>query len=154
MSLADPRLQRRHEHIVDHMAQAPGLSFPQAFSNDSDLEATYRFLNNERVTHAQLLAPHYEQTVARIAEAKMVLAVHDSSAMVFGGECDRAEVGSLDGKRPGFLGHFALAVVPGEDRRTLGLLGFEPTFRLGPTQADEREHWRKRQHSPERESLR
>lgn len=155
MSLADPRLRRRHEYIVNKVVPAPDLSFPQAFQNDSDLEATYRFLNNERVTYDQLLAPHYEQTVARLADAKTALAVHDTTAMVFGGECDRAEVGTLDGKRAGYLAHFSLAVLPGEDRRTLGVLGFEPTFRLdGPRSADEREHWRKRQNSPDRESLR
>jgi hypothetical protein len=136
------------------MEKAPDESFPQVFADDSQLEGTYRFLNNDRVTYEPLLAPHVEETVARSADAKVVLAVHDSSAFTFGGECDRAEVGSLDGKRPGFLGHFALAVTTGDERRALGVLGFEPTFRVEGPRGAKREHWRVRQNSPDKESLR
>jgi hypothetical protein len=44
-----------------------------------------------------------------------------------------------------------LAVAPGEDRKVLGLLGMEPTFRLEPIPS---EHWRKRQVNPDKRSLR
>src|SRR5213080_3709655 len=110
MELKDRRLQRRFDGIVAAMKKAPEESFPKAFADDSELEATYRFLNNERVTWQELLAPHLEETVARVAKDPVVLAVHDSTSFMFGGESGRHEVGTLDGKGPSFLGHFAIAV--------------------------------------------
>src|SRR5579871_3937042 len=105
MSLHDARLERRFDGIVAAMSKAPNESFPKVFTDDSELEAVYRFLNNERVSHEELLSPHVAETVARVAQAGTVLAVHDSTALVFGGEHEREDVGSLDGTRTGFLGH-------------------------------------------------
>jgi hypothetical protein len=151
MPLRDARLHRRFEGIVAAMAKSPDRSFPKVFTTDSELEATYRFLSNERITHEALLAEHVEQTVARVAQSGTVLAVHDSTAFTFGGDQGRDDVGSLDGKRAGFLGHFALAVTAGDERRVLGVLGLEPTFRLdGPRRTE----LRARENRPDRESLR
>lgn len=151
MIFQDARLQRRFDVIVAAMTKAPDQSFPKAFPDDGKLEGTYRFLNNERVLPDALLAPHLSETAARVAREKTVLVVHDTTAFTFGGEQERADVGSLDGKRAGFLGHFAIAVTPGDQRRVLGIVGLEPTFR---PEGPQRKHWRARQNMPDRESLR
>jgi len=151
MSLNDARLQRRFDAIVASMTKTPDESFPKVFSDDSELEATYRFLNNERVSADALLAPHISDTIARAAREPLILVAHDTTAFTFGGEHERGDVGSLDGKRAGFLGHFALAATTGEARRVLGVVGFEPTFRIA---GRKKEHWRSRRSNPDRESLR
>lgn len=62
--LPDVRLSRRFEVILEAVSKFPDRSFPQAFSTPAELEAAYRFLNNERVDWQELLAPEIDQTVA------------------------------------------------------------------------------------------
>jgi hypothetical protein len=151
MRLGDARLQRRLEFISKRVRQAPERSFPKLFADDTELEGTYRFLNNARVDPNAVLSQHIEETLRRASGEETVLVLHDTTTFSFGGECDRDEVGSIDGNSPGFLGHFALAVTPGEARKVLGIVGMEPTFRLEPLP---KVHWRKRQEDPSKESLR
>jgi hypothetical protein len=127
--LPDARLRRRFERILSAVSKRPDRSFPQALPTSADLEAGYRFVNNERVEWQQLLAPEVAQTVARVAEAGTAYAIHDSSSMMMTGEAARGDVGSLTGYGASFLGHFCLAVSMGQTPGPLGLLGIEALFR-------------------------
>jgi hypothetical protein len=151
MTLGDRRLDRRFEFIRQRVMRKPGESFPKLFADDAELEALYRFLNNDRLSLDKLLRPHLEETVARASEYETVLTLHDSTTFTFGGEAERDDIGSIDGKNAGFIGHFALALLPGEHRTVLGVLGCEPTFRTEPIS---NKHWRVREMSPDKRSLR
>lgn len=63
--LGDARLNARLVSSAQMMWEKPDSSFPKAAANDAELEATYRFLNNERVSPSAILAPHVRQTVRR-----------------------------------------------------------------------------------------
>ncbi len=126
----DQRLSRRLVRLAELLARAPDLSFPKATSSDAALEATYRFLNNVKVTPEAILAPHMRATAERCAQVGPVLVAHDSSEFTFSGP--RADLGRLRSDTTwGFLGHFALAVA-GRSRAPLGVLGFRAlTRRVG-----------------------
>ena len=94
-------------------------------SSDAELEATYRFFSNPRVTPSMILASHYGCTASRSKEHSKVWIAHDTTEFRFGGESQRKGLGKIKGLSAGFSGHYSLAVVPGEVRDTLGLLNVE-----------------------------
>jgi hypothetical protein len=129
--LGDERLERRLEKVVDRVAARPSASFPLALVTEAELEAFYRFVNNEKVKAAALLAPHKEATRKRVSQDNAVLVVHDTTEFRYGG--DRAELGRLQESGRGYLGHFALAVSASERHDALGVLGVHAWRRLGET---------------------
>ena len=119
----DERLSQRLEKLSEQLARAPDLSFPKATASDASLEATYRFLNNDKVTPKAILASHLKATLDRCAQVGPVFVAHDSSEFKF--STPREDLGRLSTDQThGFLGHFALAV-SGRGRAPLGVLGFE-----------------------------
>lgn len=131
VGFGDERLRRRLLRVAALVAAEPEASFPAATGNDADLEATYRFLNNQRVTADEIMEPHVAQTVRRAGGVERVVVAHDTTELNFGrsGRADLGRVGR--GKSFGFYGHFALAVAPGAVRSPLGVLGFEIHSRRG-----------------------
>lgn len=122
--LGDARLGRRLVRIALQAMTGPEESFPTTAGSDSELEGTYRFLSNPKVTAAEILAPHVRQTVRRAGKvAGDVVVAHDTTEFNFGqtGRQDLGRVGQ--GKSFGFYGHFALAVSRDEERRALGVVG-------------------------------
>jgi hypothetical protein len=150
--LGDPRRNRRHEQVVQAIASSPGESLPDVFDDDSELEATYRLLNNKHIEFDALLEPHLKQTRARAQQVGLVYAVSDTTDFTFSGSERR--IGVRQGKAQGFRGHFCLAVTPTVRKKALplGLLGVLPLFRDGPAKG-ERDS-RERKEDDTRESLR
>jgi hypothetical protein len=145
-SFGDARLSKRLLGLVEQLAPYPERSFPGVAGGDAALEATYRFLNNERVTPERILAPHVAQTVERCVGAGVVIVSHDTSEFRWSG--DREGLGHLPTGK-GFLGHFALAMSADGAHVPLGVLAISTIFRPAPklirrgqrTEAD-RESWR------------
>lgn len=75
----DLRLSKRLVTIVDRLSSNPNLSIPAAMKSESELEATYRFFNNSRVTPEAILAPHVAATHERIRQTKVALLVQDTT---------------------------------------------------------------------------
>jgi len=88
LQLGDARLDRRAVQIAECLSTAPDASFPDVTSDDGELEALYRFVNNGRVTAEQLLLPHYEATGRRAALTGRVIVAHDTTGFSFGGEVE------------------------------------------------------------------
>ena len=53
--LGDERRSSRLERIVEKVPLDPARSFPEAMASEGQLEALYRFLNNDDVTFGQIL---------------------------------------------------------------------------------------------------
>ena len=120
-SFGDARLNRRLVDLTRRVGGAPEKSFPAAMEGDADLEGTYRFLNNERVTPEKVLAPHRRMTLGRMSGTEVVVA-HDTTEFNFG-ESSRDDLGRVGrGKSHGFYAHVALAVGR-KDGDPLGVLG-------------------------------
>jgi hypothetical protein len=121
----DRRLTARLTVLADQLSTEPDQSFPAAAGDDSALEATYRFLNNDAVTPEKILAPHFRATAERAASVPTVIVAHDSTEFLF----KRPGMGYLGENRTGFLGHFSLAVANDKSRSPLGIIAIEPMVR-------------------------
>ncbi|MCK6538192.1 MAG: hypothetical protein L6Q84_34905 [Polyangiaceae bacterium] len=128
--LGDRRLTTRLERIVQAADANPSESFPDMMGSDAELEGFYRFIRNDKVDFEEVLRPHVRATVARMGEHREVLVVHDTTEFRFLGN-KRKGLGRVGSAGQGFLGHFSLAVVPGEAREPLGLLVVQPWTRQG-----------------------
>lgn len=127
LALGDERLNRRARLIAEKAMEAPEKSFPKMVENPSELEALYRFFQNDEVNAADILEPHRQATAHRSNGQKLIRAVHDTTTFAFNG--DRQGLGALGSSQSrGFLAHLGLSVSGNEERDVLGVLAFRPFF--------------------------
>src|SRR5436309_14179297 len=65
----DERLGRRLRKLLVQMAGAVGAPIPLACQDCANTKAAYRFLSNDAVSEAELLAGHFRSTRSRVAAA-------------------------------------------------------------------------------------
>lgn len=80
-NFGDRRLSHRLEKIANEFGANPNLSIPGATSGRAEMEAAYRFFDNEKVTPEKILQPHYAAAIKRIKQTDVVLLVQDSSEL-------------------------------------------------------------------------
>lgn len=110
--LGDKRRTKRLVKLVDRMRSRPGGSLPQKLRNPADLQAFYRLMACDHVTHEAILASHRAATIERIEQIDgPVLLLHDAT------ELDYTKRESLDGlgqigcgTRRGYIVQNSLAV--------------------------------------------
>ncbi len=119
--LGDLRLANRLVSLGQALAARPDQPLPDVLLTEAGLEAGYRFLNNERVMPAAVLAPHIGATITRCAGAERLLVLHDTTTFHFNGRGFGPLRGSDFGE--GFFGHVALAVDGAGARAPLGVAG-------------------------------
>lgn len=111
--LGDERLDVRVAMVLSALGNRPNLSIPAACGGRAEMQAAYRFFDNDKVTFAKVLEPHIQRTRARVAEQPVVLLVQDTSEIdLTRPEQDVAGAGELDGSRRGFLLHEMQAFTP------------------------------------------
>src|SRR5437016_14570733 len=79
VDLGDERVDARLEVLLSALASRPNLSIPAACGGRAEMEAAYRFFDNEKVTFDKVLQPHIARTLQRLTEQKVVLLVQDTS---------------------------------------------------------------------------
>ncbi|WP_238553061.1 IS4/Tn5 family transposase DNA-binding protein [Cupriavidus necator] len=77
-SLGDARLSQRLVALARQLAISPHTSLPQALS-PAELKAAYRFFDNDQVDTNGVLAPHIAQTLHRMEQLPVVLAIQDKT---------------------------------------------------------------------------
>lgn len=75
----DARLTKRISKIAESLSQKPNTSIPAAFASRADMEACYRFFDNDNVAPDKILQPHIEATYKRIEAHNYVLLVQDTT---------------------------------------------------------------------------
>ena len=121
--LGDARLTKRLARVASAVVADPSASFPQATGADAELEGTYRFLSNPRVSPDAVLAPHLRATARRIAAEPIVVIAHDTTEFTFG-SFPRGDLGRTGrGDSYGFCAHVSLAVTADDRRLPLGVVG-------------------------------
>jgi hypothetical protein len=135
----DARLSKRLPKIIAKMAEAPERSLPAIF-NDAELEAAYRFFNNEAVTEGKILAPHVAATLGRIGDDPLTLVVHDTTTVKFGGDSAREGLGHVTNGGQGFFAHTSLAVSSDARRLPLGVLAMSTRIREARKKSSGSEH--------------
>jgi hypothetical protein len=118
--LGDSRRTDRLVAVADQLLRHPSGTFPQKVPNPYDLDAFYRLVAAEPVTHAAVLAPHCQLTHRRMAEhAGVTLLLQDSTVLDYSG-LSIPELGQVgDGHGRGYYCHNCLAITA--QRQVLGL---------------------------------
>ena len=83
VSLGDKRLDARLIKLCDRFSDAPESSINQACADWAETKAAYRFFQNENVEVSQILAAHRGKTAQRAKKHKTILAVQDTSYLVY-----------------------------------------------------------------------
>jgi hypothetical protein len=114
MDLGDERLNARATTLLEALGNRPHLSIPAACGGRAEMQAAYRFFDNDKTTFQKVLAPHVQRTLQRMAEHPVALLVQDTSEIdLTRPEQDVAGVGELDGScRRGLLLHVMHAFTP------------------------------------------
>ncbi len=111
--IGDVRLDARVAILLSALGNRPNLSIPAACRGRAEMEAAYRFFDNDKVTLDKVLAPHVARTRERMAEQKVVLLVQDTTEIdLTRPEQEVKGAGTLDGSRSGFLLHEMHAFTP------------------------------------------
>jgi Transposase DNA-binding len=143
--LGDARRTKRLVRVADDFVRHPGGSFPDKLSDPYQLDAFYRLMAAEDVTHHSVLEPHILHTLAAMrAEPGVVLILHDTTVLDYSG-LDIPELGQIgNGHGRGYYCHNSLAVAT--DRRVFGLasqvLHVRRVVPPGETKAQRRAHER------------
>jgi hypothetical protein len=156
VDLGDERLDQRAVTLLSALGNRPHLSIPAACGGRAELEAAYRFFDNDKVTFAKVLEPHVARTLERLAAEELVLLVQDTSEI----DLTRPErqvvgAGELDGPRRGFLLHEMQAFTPqGVPLGTVAAEVVNRTDGVSHASASAKRQQRKRLPIEDKESLR
>jgi hypothetical protein len=146
--LGDARRTARLVAVADQLLHHPQGTFPQKIPDPDALDAFYRLLAAEGVTHAALLAPHCRLTHQRMADYDgITLLLQDSTVLDYSG-LSIPQLGQVgEGHGRGYYCHNCLAVTT--RRQVLGLahqvLHTRRDVPAGETRGQRRQH-------PQRES--
>lgn len=110
--LGDLRRTKRLVKLADQMCSRPGGSLPQKLRNPADLQAFYRLMACEQVTHESILAPHRRATIEKIEQVDApVLVIHDTTELDYTRHESLDSLGQIGcGTRRGYITHNSLAV--------------------------------------------
>src|SRR5437868_10093604 len=80
----DVRLEKRFRTLLEQLSTGVGESIPLVCQDWANTKAAYRFLSNECVSEAAILAGHFQSTRDRcLAEPEPVLILHDTTEFSF-----------------------------------------------------------------------
>ncbi|MGH8783830.1 MAG: IS4 family transposase [Cupriavidus necator] len=135
-NLGDARLTSRLVALARRLASSPDCAFPRSL-NSAELKAAYRFFDNPQVDTDGVLAPHIAQTLRRMTQVPVVLAVQDTTEFNLTHLKATEGLGYGTGNNSrGFMLHSLLAVTP--EGLPLGVLGMKtwvrPDAQLGKKQ--------------------
>jgi Transposase Tn5 dimerisation domain/Transposase DNA-binding len=94
--LPDARLNSRLERMLGHLADKPVDAFPQALPDFHQAKASYRFLANERIDHADLLTGWRKTTTQALRSQPLVYVAHDTTTFVYNTLKQTSGLGSVN----------------------------------------------------------
>lgn len=83
-TFADERLGKRFRALLEQLSSSPGDAIPLVCQDWANTKAAYRFLDNERVNEADILAGHFHATRDRaVATSGPILVLHDTTEFTY-----------------------------------------------------------------------
>ena len=140
--LPDGRLTKRLRTIAADFFQQPEANIPQACGSRAKTKAAYRFFEHKELTMEDILGPHREATLQRMASQKVVLAVQDSTAVTYGKRAGTEGLGPTNNdhhEKVGFWLHNTMAY--SLEGLALGLLDVQVWAREAPEQRPRSRRW-------------
>jgi Transposase DNA-binding len=121
--LGDKRRSRCLMRIADQIYRHPGGTLPAKLHEPKDYKAMDRLMNRPEVTHAAVLEPHRQHTLAQMRQAKgIVLVLHDTTELDYSGLHSISDLGPIGGGfNRGYLCHNSLAFDP-QRHEVIGLV--------------------------------
>ena len=89
IDLGDPRRNRRAIRLIERLSAKPTASSPQACGDWADTMAAYRLFGNEEIEWADIMAPHIESSMTRMATHDVVSCIQDTTELDFNGQPQR-----------------------------------------------------------------
>lgn len=122
-NLGDPRRTRCLIRIADRIYRHPGGTLPAKLHQPKDYKAMDRLMNRAETTHAAVLEPHRQQTLAQLRRSdRVMLIVHDTTELDYSGLRSIPDLGPIGGGHTrGYLCHHSLAIDP-QRHEVLGLV--------------------------------
>jgi len=117
----DRRVDKRAKKVLEYLYKGVGTGLTASLGGGAEVQAAYRFFDNDLVNINQILEPHYKKTIERIRQHKIVSLVQDTSEVDMKHMSCVENLGVLnDTKRPGCSLHPVVAFTP--DKLCLGIL--------------------------------
>ena len=116
VDFGDKRLNQRLELILDRLGQQPNHTIPAATKSRAEMEAAYRFFDNDKVSPQRILQPHFDATRKRISQCDLVLLVQDTTEVDVtrpNQQVDGAGPMECETRRGGFLHPLAAFTIEG-----------------------------------------
>lgn len=111
--LVDERLNRRLLTLARDFYERPQANLPQACQSRAKTRAAYRFFDHPKITMDELLKSHYQATLKRISEEKVVLVVQDTTTLNYSAHPLTEGIGPISPKKTkgaiGLLLHDSMA---------------------------------------------
>ncbi len=121
--LGDQRRVKRLRTIARDFYARPQANIPQACGSRAKTKATYRFFDEDKHSMDKILASHYQSTITRVAQEKVVLAVQDTTSLNYSTHPATENLGPIATQKDGVIGLLVHdTMVFNEDRTPLGLL--------------------------------
>lgn len=80
----DERLGKRFRSLLEQLSSSPGDSIPLVCQDWANTKAAYRFLDNDRVSEAEILGGHFQATRDRASAADgPILVMHDTTEFTY-----------------------------------------------------------------------
>lgn len=99
VDLGDKRRTARLLKLCGQLAAMPESSINQACGEWAETKAAYRFFQNDHVDEQHILAAHRAKTVARAGQHRTVLAIQDTSYLVYTSHGQTTGLGPLSVKK-------------------------------------------------------
>jgi len=110
--LGDLRRTDRLVKMATAIAENPSASLPESMRNWADTLAAYRFLDNETITHEQIMQPHWMSTHQEAMQHPRVLLAADTTDVNLSSHETAEGLGPIGrgNKAQGFFVHTVLAM--------------------------------------------
>jgi hypothetical protein len=102
--LTDQRLKRRLLLIARDRYDRPQASLPEACQSRAKTKAAYRFFEHATTTMDNLLSSHYQATVKRMSEQKLVLIAQDTTTLNYSAHPLTEGLGPIGSRHKGVVG--------------------------------------------------
>jgi hypothetical protein len=122
ITISDERIVKRLIKTTNLLAQHSHCSIPEACNGWAETKATYRLLDNDKVTPEAILMSHKLQTIERMRKYDKVLCVQDTTSLDYSKHPATEGLGLYSDSETakGLLVHTTMAVTP--DGVPLGIL--------------------------------
>lgn len=112
IDLGDARLNRRLLTLAEAFGAHPQASINQASADWQATKAAYAFFANPHALPAEILLPHQQRTLERMAAHPLVLAIQDTTLLNYTHHPATSGLGPIGGGQRGLVMHSTLAATP------------------------------------------